>query len=391
MKSLSRGREARAERSVMLPLPEPFLGRAEVKDDLAEDVTEYSGKTVLVTGAGGSIGSELCRQILTCRPARLVLFELSEFALYTVEMQLRPLAVQAGVALVPVLGSVMNAGLVARVMVRHGVQAVIHTAAYKHVSLVEANPLAGISNNVLGTHVLARAALAQQVERFTLISSDKAVRPANVMGATKRLAELVVQDLANRPSATVFSIVRFGNVFGSSGSVVPRFQNQIRAGGPVTVTDPRAHRYFMTVEEAAGLVLRAGAMARGGEVCVLDMGKPVSILDLARRMIAAAGHRLRTAETPKGTISIVFTGLHPGEKLREALSLSGVYIATEHPKIFRVEEPSLSELEVAGFLRSLQDVVTEGAPQRARAVLYSWVEGYGAPYSGTDDDKRQVH
>lgn len=387
--ALSRGRgRARENPGVR---PGPLLGRPELADDLVADQAQYTGKTVLITGAGGSIGTELCRQVLACRPARLVLFELNEFALYTVELGLRSAAAQAGVALEPVLGSVTEAPQITRALARFGVQVVLHAAAYKHVSLVEANPLAGIRNNVLGTHVLARAALAQRVERFILISSDKAVRPANVMGATKRLAELVVQDLAGRPSETRFSIVRFGNVFGSSGSVVARFEAQIRAGGPVTVTHPEASRYFMTVEEAARLVLQAGALARGGEVYVLEMGPPVPIVCLARRMIAAAGQHVRESATPDDGISIVFTGLQPGEKLREDLSLSGAYAPTAHPKIFRVEEPHLSELEVASCLRALQEVVSEGGPDRARALLQRWVEGYAAPGSVTSVRQRQVH
>jgi len=264
----------------------------------------YAGKCILVSGAGGSIGSELCRQILAFGPSRLILFELGELALYTVEMDLRPLAEGSGTDIVPVLGSVTDPRAVRRVMTQHRVDVVLHAAAYKHVPLVEANPVAGLANNVLGTRTLARASAEAGVGRFILISTDKAVRPTNVMGASKRLSELVVQDLASRSRGTVFAMVRFGNVLGSSGSVIPLFQSQIARGGPVTLTHDDVTRYFMTIEEAVRLVLLAGAFARGGEVFVLDMGAPVAIRDLARQIIVASGYTVRDAANPRAVLSL---------------------------------------------------------------------------------------
>lgn len=251
----------------------------------------YKDRVILVSGAGGSIGSELCRQLLSCKPKRLVLYELNELALYNVHQELNLTAETSQTELVPVLGSVTDAMQVRKALLEHQVQVVLHAAAYKHVPLVQANPLSGLANNVIGTQRLAKAAQEANIERFILISSDKAVRPTNVMGASKRMAEQVVQDLASRSTKTIFSIVRFGNVLGSSGSVVPLFQEQVRRGGPVTVTDPHMTRYFMTIHEAVQLVLRAAEAARGGEIFVLDMGKPLSILQLARQVIESADRK----------------------------------------------------------------------------------------------------
>ncbi|UWQ43757.1 polysaccharide biosynthesis protein (plasmid) [Leisingera aquaemixtae] len=364
--------------------PQAFLGRAARDVPLKEAAGSYQGKSVLVSGAGGSIGSELCRQVLACRPAKLVLFELSELALYTVHQELGPLAEAAGIELVPVLGSVTDPRQVRMVLNRHGVQVLLHAAAYKHVPLVEANPLPGLANNVFGTQTLARAAARAGVERFILISSDKAVNPANVMGASKRLAELIVQDLATRPGQkhgqkTVFTMVRFGNVLGSSGSVVPLFQEQISRGGPVTVTDPNVKRFFMTISEAVQLVLQAGDMAQGGEVFVLDMGAPVPILQLARQVIESAGHSVRDADNPDGDIAIEIIGLRPGEKMEEELTLTEELVHTRHQKIFCARETVLSEIEVAGFLRSLRQAVAAGDEAAARRVIQRWVEGYCQP------------
>ena len=314
--------------------PQNFLSRAVHNVTLEADCDSYAGRAVLISGAGGSIGSELCRQVLACRPAKLVLYELSELALYSVHQELEQLAEGTGVDVVPVLGSVTDPRQVRKVLTDHAVQVVLHAAAYKHVPLVEANPLAGLANNVFGTQTLAREAAVLGVERFILISSDKAVRPTNVMGASKRLAELVVQDLATRYGDTIFAMVRFGNVLGSSGSVVPLFQDQISRGGPVTVTDIRVKRYFMTISEAVQLVLKAGSEARGGEVFVLDMGEPVPIMQLARQVIQRAGYTVRDAENPDGDIEIEVIGLRPGEKLEEELTLSQDLIGTRHHKIF---------------------------------------------------------
>ena len=276
--------------------------------------------------------------------------------------------------------SITDARQVRKVIADHGVQIVLHAAAYKHVPLVEANPLAGLVNNVFGTQTLAEQAAKAGVERFILISSDKAVRPTNIMGASKRLAELVVQDMARRSAAkaggTIFSMVRFGNVLGSSGSVVPLFQDQLSRGGPLTVTDRAVERYFMTVQEAVKLVLQAGAMAQGGEVFVLDMGKPMPIYQLARQVIESAGYTLRDEENPDGDVEIEFTGLRPGEKMVEELTLSGERFPTQHPKIFSTREEGLSELEIASATRRLREAFVASNEDMARGVVMRWVEGY---------------
>jgi len=358
-------------------LPGAFLRRAAVADALEGLAPVYGGRTVLVTGAGGTIGAELCRQILSLRPARLVLLDHAEYALYAIERELRPLAEEAGVALVAVLGSVGQAGPLRRLFAAQRVDVVLHAAAYKHVPLVEANPLAGLANNVLGTEVLARAARAAGVARFVMISSDKAVRPTNIMGASKRLAEIVIQDLAARSGGrTLFSMVRFGNVLGSSGSVIPLFQEQVARGGPVTVTGHDVTRFFMTVEEAAALVLRAGSLATGGEVFLLDMGAPVRIGDLARQVIEAMGGTTRDAANPEGEIEILEIGLRPGEKRHEELLIGGDARPAGHPKIFAAQEAFPSEVEVAALLRGLREAVEEEALPRALQAISRWVEGY---------------
>ncbi|ATG38061.1 MULTISPECIES: nucleoside-diphosphate sugar epimerase/dehydratase [Phaeobacter] len=359
--------------------PQNFLGRATRDVPLQEASGSYQDRVVLVSGAGGSIGSELCRQVLACRPRKLVLYELSELALYTIHQELEQQVEGTGITLVPVLGSVTDPRQVRMVLAHHGVQVVLHAAAYKHVPLVEANPLPGLANNVFGTQTLARAAARSGVERFILISSDKAVRPTNVMGASKRMAELVVQDLATRNPGTVFTMVRFGNVLGSSGSVVPLFQEQISRGGPVTVTDPRVKRYFMTIREAVQLVLQAGAEALGGEVFVLDMGEPISILQLARQVIESAGYSVRDDDHPDGDIAIDIIGLRPGEKMQEELTLSSDLITTRHQKIFCAREAVLSEIEVATLIRGLRQAVAAGDERVARVLIKRWVEGYRAP------------
>ena len=364
--------------------PAHFLGRAQAVTSLGDDCASYAGRVVLISGAGGSIGSELARQVLACGPAKLLLYELNELALYNIEMELRPLAEDSKVVLVPVLGSVTDPRQVRQVLTDHGAQVVIHAAAYKHVPLVEANPISGLTNNVLGTQTLAREAEAAGVERFILVSSDKAVRPTSVMGASKRLAELVIQDLAARAEGTVFTMVRFGNVLGSSGSVVPLFQEQISRGGPVTVTNPGVMRYFMTVHESVHLVLRAGAMATGGEVFVLDMGAEVSILHLARQVIESAGYSICDEDNPDGDIAIEITGLRPGEKLREELTLSGERLTTAHPKIFCARETHLSEIEVAAALHGLREAIAAGSQEAALAVIDRWIEGRAAVVAARD-------
>ncbi|MBE3639002.1 polysaccharide biosynthesis protein [Mangrovicoccus algicola] len=352
--------------------PSDFLQRKSFQSDMSLARPTFAGRTVMVTGAGGSIGSELCRQLLALRPRRLVMVDSSELALYSIDMELR--GINTGVELVPVLGSVTDESLCRAVMVGNGVEILLHAAAYKHVPLVETNPLAGLRNNVLGTKALAEAARDAGVERFILVSSDKAVRPANVMGASKRLSELIVQDMATRPGP-LFSMVRFGNVLGSSGSVIPLFQDQIANGGPVTLTHEAVTRYFMTIDEAARLLLISCALTSGGDVFVLDMGKPVAIIDLARQMIEAAGYTVRDAAHPEGEIEIVVTGLRPGEKLHEELLIGEGRMLTEHAKITRARESSLSEIEVATFLRDLRDAIETNDTEAARAVLSRWVEG----------------
>ncbi len=362
--------------------PQTFLGRKHADTSLGEAVNSYRDRVVLVSGAGGSIGSELCRQVLACRPRTIVLYELSELALYTVHQELEQLVEGTRIRIVPVLGSVTDPRQVRKVLCDHQVQVVLHAAAYKHVPLVEANPLPGLANNVFGTQTLAREAAEVGVERFILVSSDKAVRPTNVMGASKRLAELVVQDLATRYDSTIFTMVRFGNVLGSSGSVVPLFQDQISRGGPVTVTDVRVRRFFMTIQEAVQLVLKAGSEARGGEVFVLDMGKPVPILQLARQVIESAGYTVRDEDHPEGDIEIAIIGLRPGEKIEEELTLSGDLIGTRFQKIFCAREDYLSEIEVASVLRGLRHALAASDEEAARQVVARWVEGFAQSEAG---------
>jgi FlaA1/EpsC-like NDP-sugar epimerase len=356
-------------------VPGRFLGREALDAALPDKGTTYAGRAILVTGAGGSIGSELCRQLLARNPAKLILCEISELALYTIDMELRALLRHQSVEIVPVLGSITDEGLMARVMAEHRVQVVLHAAAYKHVPLVERNPIVGMSNNVLGTQKLAQAAANAGVERFILISSDKAVRPKNIMGASKRMAELVVQDLASRTRGTVFTMVRFGNVMGSSGSVIPLFQNQIEKGGPITLTHREVTRFFMTIPEAAKLVLVAGSFASGGDVFVLDMGDPIPIYDLARQMISAAGYTARDEANPNGDIEIRITGLRPGEKIHEELLIGEGQLTTPHPKILQANEVALSEIEVASAIKALRRAIDAADEGALRAVVARWVEG----------------
>lgn len=356
-----------------------FLGRDNLGNDLSIGLAGFEDKTVLVSGAGGSIGSELCRQILGMQPSKIILYELSELALYTIHQELEQLAFETNVVLVPVLGSVCHPRQVEDILKAHTPQIILHAAAYKHVPLVESNPIVGLDNNVFGTQVLAKAAIEAGVERFILISSDKAVRPTNIMGASKRLAEQVIQDLATRSGDTLFSMVRFGNVLGSSGSVIPLFQEQVARGGPVTITDPRMTRYFMTVQEAARLVLLASAFSEGGEVFVLDMGEPVSILHLARQVIESAGFTVKDSNTPDGDIEIISIGKRPGEKLYEELTVDRNHAATPHPKIFVARESHPSEIEMAALLQKLRNKLDENDMQDLTGILTNFVEGYVVP------------
>ncbi|EIE51817.1 nucleotide sugar epimerase [Salipiger aestuarii] len=362
-----------------------LLGRNRLESELPGVSHAYSGRRIMVTGAGGSIGSELCRQLIACKPECVVLVDHSELGLYSIEKELREL--EAGMSIVPILGSVLDATLMARIMRDHRIEAVLHAAAYKHLPLVECNVLSGMNNNVIGTKVLADVAREAGVERFILVSSDKAVRPTNVMGASKRLAELVVQDLATRSTGTRFSMVRFGNVLGSSGSVIPLFEEQIARGGPVTLTDPKVTRYFMTISEAARLVLLAGSFARGGDVFVLDMGEPVPIKKLARQMIEGAGYTVRDDKTPDGDIEIEVTGLRKGEKLHEELLISQDMLTTPHHKILRAQEGFLSEFEIATALKDLRTAIAGLDETQARDVIARWVE-HGEDASATGEVQR---
>ncbi|MDZ7810099.1 MAG: nucleoside-diphosphate sugar epimerase/dehydratase [Arhodomonas sp.] len=350
---------------------EDLLGRAPVAPDNALLSAAIRGKTVMVTGAAGSIGSELCRQILRLAPARLLLFELSEFGLYRLERELRATARRhdLDVEVVGLLGSVTHRRRLQRVMSAFGVNTVYHAAAYKHVPMVEHNVIEGVRNNVFGTLHCAQAAMDAGVGSFVLISTDKAVRPTNVMGATKRLAEMILQALAAERPRTRFEMVRFGNVLGSSGSVVPLFREQIHAGGPVTVTHPEVTRYFMTIPEAAELVLQAGAMGKGGDVFVLDMGEPIKILDLARRMIHLSGLRVRDEENPYGDIAIEFTGLRPGEKLFEELLIGDNVEPTRHSMILRAREGYLPWPQMTRQLEALDRACRDFDCERLRALL----------------------
>jgi FlaA1/EpsC-like NDP-sugar epimerase len=357
---------------------EDLLGRDTVPPRLDLLSRCISGKHVLVTGAGGSIGSELCRQIVKLAPARLVLLEQSEVALYDIERELRGLIEQSGrdTTLVPMLGSVVNRGHVQRLCRENRIDTLYHAAAYKHVPIVEANPAAGVRNNIIGTLAAAEGAEAAGVKHFILVSTDKAVRPTNVMGATKRFAEMVLQTMAARGSETVFSMVRFGNVLGSSGSVVPLFRDQIRKGGPVTVTHPEVVRYFMTIPEASQLVIQAGAMAKGGEVFVLDMGEPVRILDLAQTMIRLMGLSVRDESNPEGDIEIVFSGLRPGEKLFEELLIGDASVRTEHEMIMQAHEETLSDSDVVTAMEAFRAALDRGQSEPLKALLRSYVNGY---------------
>ena len=357
---------------------EDLLGRDTVPPRLDLLSRCISGKHVLVTGAGGSIGSELCRQIVKLAPARLVLLEQSEVALYDIERELRGLIELSGrdTTLVPMLGSVVNRGHVQRLCRENRIDTLYHAAAYKHVPIVEANPAAGVRNNIIGTLAAAEGAEAAGVKHFILVSTDKAVRPTNVMGATKRFAEMVLQTMAARGSETVFSIVRFGNVLGSSGSVVPLFRDQIRQGGPVTVTHPEVVRYFMTIPEASQLVIQAGAMAKGGEVFVLDMGEPVRILDLAQTMIRLMGLSVRDESNPEGDIEIVFSGLRPGEKLFEELLIGDASVRTEHEMIMQAHEETLSDSDVVTAMEAFRAALDRGQSEPLKALLRSYVNGY---------------
>ncbi|HFE38477.1 MAG TPA: polysaccharide biosynthesis protein, partial [Gammaproteobacteria bacterium] len=372
--------------------------RAEVSDIREVDIEDLLGrdpvpphknlldpciknKSVMVTGAGGSIGSELCRQIIKLKPTRLVLFEKSEYNLYSIEQELRQIQKQTKhstpVEIIPILGSITHKKRVTSVLQGFQINTVYHAAAYKHVPLVEQNPIEGIRNNIFGTLAIAEAASACNVETFVLVSTDKAVRPTNVMGATKRIAELILQGLARQQnSSTTFCIVRFGNVLASSGSVVPLFRKQIARGGPVTVTHPDINRYFMTIPEASQLVLQTGALAKGGDVFVLDMGEPIKILDLAKKMINLSGLSIKDDNNPNGDIEISYSGLRPGEKLYEELLIDDNAQQTKHKLIMRAEEMELPWPILKEILNKLDASCHEADFPTIRKLLKNTVAGY---------------
>jgi FlaA1/EpsC-like NDP-sugar epimerase len=355
-----------------------LLGRELVKPQQSLLQENIKDKVVMVTGAGGSIGSELCRQIIKLGASKLILFEQNELALYTIDQELSKDHV------FPILGSVVNQDRVERVCQKFGVKTIYHAAAYKHVPMVEYNSTEGVVNNIFGTLKCAQAAINCHVEAFVLISTDKAVRPTNTMGATKRSAEMILQALSSDQNITKFFMVRFGNVLNSSGSVIPLFKDQIKAGGPITVTDKEIIRYFMTIPEAIELVIQAGGMGEGGEVFVLDMGKPVKILDLATKMIHLSGLEVKNESNPNGEIEIKITGLRPGEKLFEELLIGDNVSKTKHPMIMKAKEEMLSWDELSVILNSLEEAVTDSNQEALRSILMKIVPGF-KPQCGIED------
>ena len=353
-----------------------LLGREPVSPNHILLAKNIVGKTVLVTGAGGSIGSELCRQIVAVGPDRLLMIEHSEFALYTIHQELSEKIAERQIALVPLLASVKDEERMREIMSTWHPNTVYHAAAYKHVPMVEHNPAEGIKNNVLGTLRTARLAQENGVADFVLISTDKAVRPTNIMGASKRLAEMVLQAIAEESNSTKFAMVRFGNVLGSSGSVVPKFRQQIREGGPVTVTHPEITRYFMTIPEAAQLVIQAGAMAKGGDVFLLDMGQPVKIIDLARRMIELSGLRIKDEQDPEGDVEIEITGLRPGEKLYEELLIGDNPEPTTHPRIMKAHEDFVPWADLEVKLNALEAALNVNDVSIIRRMMGVMVSGF---------------
>lgn len=357
---------------------EDLLGRDPVAPNATLLARNLAGQVVLVSGAGGSIGAELTRQIVQQQPRQLLLLDHNEFGLYSIHQELQGLCAASGlvVELVPLLGSVANLARLQSVCAMYRPATVYHAAAYKHVPMVEGNPGEGVVNNVFGTLNMARAALASSVKLFVLVSTDKAVRPTNVMGATKRMAELVLQALAAKGASTCFTMVRFGNVLDSSGSVVPLFRRQLVAGGPLTVTHADVTRYFMTIPEAAQLVLQAGAMAVGGDVFVLDMGQPVKIMDLARRMVQLSGRSVRDDTCLNGDIEIAITGLRPGEKLYEELLIGDDPEHTAHPRIMKAHEPFVPWLQLEQELKVLEAAAKLNDLEAIKTFLQRHVHGY---------------
>ncbi len=358
---------------------EELLGREPVAPAASLLEINITNKVVMVTGAGGSIGSEICRQVAALKPRAIVLFERSEYNLYQINDELLSIVKDQPIKIYPILASINNEALLENVMRSFQVSTLYHAAAYKHVPLVEHNILEGTNNNLFGTYKTAKAAIAAKVAHFVLISSDKAVRPTNVMGATKRLAELVLQAFATQNHSTIFSMVRFGNVLDSSGSVVPKFREQIKSGGPITVTHPEITRYFMTMSEAAQLVIQAGAMARGGDVFVLEMGEPVKIVNLATEMAFLSGHSIKSESNPDGDIEIKFIGLRPGEKLYEELLVGENCEGTEHARIMRAREKLIPLAELESYLALLQTHIESfNHKELFNALKHSFIEFHAA-------------
>jgi len=357
---------------------EDILGREPVSPNHELLSTNIHNKVVMVTGAGGSIGSELCRQIIKQSPKALILFELNEHNLYKLHQELEELTKQneTSPTIAPLLGSTLDGRRLISVMEHHKVSTVYHAAAYKHVPLVEQNMIEGLKNNIFGTQRCAQAAMQANVETFVLISTDKAVRPTNIMGASKRIAELTLQALAKKSHNTCFGMVRFGNVLGSSGSVVPRFRQQIESGGPVTVTHPEITRYFMTTPEAAQLVIQAGAMSQGGDVFVLEMGEPVKIADMAREMILLSGLTARDDNNAEGDIAIEYTGLRAGEKLYEELLVGNNCTGTQHPRIMRAEEEFISWEDTQQLLKEISEHCESQCHEELRNVILNSPANY---------------
>lgn len=357
---------------------EELLGRDPVPPMTSLMTKCITGKMILVTGAGGSIGSELCRQIIQQQPKGIVLLELNEYCLYKIEQELKELSNKEllNIPIYALLGSVTNRARISKLISHFSIGTIYHAAAYKHVPLVEHNIVEGVANNIIGTQVVAEEAAKAGVGHFILVSTDKAVRPTNVMGATKRFAEMILQQLATTKTSTVFSMVRFGNVLGSSGSVVPLFRRQIQEGGPITVTHIEITRFFMTIPEAASLVIQAGSMAEGGDVYVLDMGESVKIVDLAKRMVQLSGLELQTDDNPEGDIKIQYTGLRPAEKLYEELLLGDDVTGTDHSKILMANESFLESEVLLECLLDLQAAIKSNDCEQLRQILITAVSGY---------------
>ena len=355
---------------------EDLLGREPVCPNEELIKSNIENKIVLVTGAGGSIGSELCRQILESKPKTLILVENSEFSLYSIQLELQGVAERHSVEVKSFLASVQDTSAINRIMSEWMPQTVYHAAAYKHVPLVEENWIEGVKNNIFGTLVCARAAIEHHTNKFVLVSTDKAVRPTNIMGASKRFSELILQALSIEQSGTCLTMVRFGNVLGSSGSVVPKFRQQIAEGGPISITDYRVTRFFMTTPEAAQLVIQAGSMASGGEVFVLDMGEPVKIYELARKMVELSGLSIKNKDNPTGDIELKEIGLRPGEKLYEELIIGNDLQQTLHPRISKAEEEAFTWSEITDALNQLQDLLAQNDEKGLKIFMSKYVSGY---------------